>query len=82
MAELEEKVQITWEDGMWSRREVYNKGSTVQIPGQPPTHSSGFLGWFTLQQGGEQISDNLIASKNETYFAHWDADTHIVVGYD
>ena len=52
MAEEEnnnQMVEITWEDGMWSRRERYAVGSIVQIPNYyPESPSDDFLGWYTL----------------------------------
>lgn len=49
MAELEEKVQITWEDGMWSRRERYVKDAPIYLPDDYPSEpSEDFLGWYSL----------------------------------
>ena len=32
-----------------------------------------FKGWFTLEDGGDQITESTIASSDATYFAHWSA---------
>ena len=86
MAEEEnnnQMVEITWEDGMWSRRERYAKDAPIHLPDDYPSESSGdFLGWYTLQDGGIQIQDGLLATRNNTFFAHWRKRTHTVTGYD
>lgn len=44
-----------------------------------PTRSGyDFDGWFTLAEGGTQISANTVITQNEEFFAHWSISTNYV----
>ena len=36
-----------------------------------------FLGWYTLQNGGDQIDSNTIINNNVTFYAHWSSSTKV-----
>ena len=51
---------------------VINQGETI---GNLPTPTKGvypFLGWYTEENGGIQITSSTIPTGNVTYYAHWE----------
>lgn len=55
----------------------------ITVPGH---HTATFLGWFTEESGGEQISSDTIVTTDVTFYAHWgykpvlDTDGGIIEG--
>ena len=45
----------------------------AEIGGFPWAERAGYylLGWFTERDGGNQIDENFVISKDATYYAHW-----------
>ena len=66
------KVQITLNDGYEFSRAEVDIGSTYVLPssGLKPRDGQEFLGWYTLPDGGEQVS-RVRASKSDTYYARY-----------
>ena len=75
MATETRKIQITWEDGMWSERQTCNYGDSIEERGNPPIgDESNFLGWFTRQNGGEKVVFPFTAEHDVTIFGHRNED--------
>jgi len=54
---------------------VVTIGSTVGALPTPTRHNHVFVGWFTAQTGGVQVSANTIVNGNVTYWARWQEQT-------
>ena len=46
-------------------------GTTVGALPTPTRHNHAFVGWFTAQTGGTQVSANTVVNGNVTYWARW-----------
>lgn len=47
---------------------------------EPTKNDLAFVGWFTLIDGGEQITENTIVTDDVTYYAHWSDDITAKIG--
>ena len=51
-------------------RNVENGNPIGTLP-EPTRNGYGFVGWFTLQEGGDEINASTLVTSDTTYFAHW-----------
>ncbi len=50
---------------------LIESGNTIGTLPEPNRTGYVFDGWFTESDGGKQINENTVITKDETYYAHW-----------
>ena len=60
-------------NGGTPEKQVLPTDADLKVPELPSVSRSGFSfdGWFTLPEGGEQITTGTVFTGNDTVYAHW-----------
>ena len=66
-------VTITWVPGhnLENTIQTVDKDSNISLPADPVFDGYTFNGWFTEEQGGEQVTADMIADTDKTFYAQW-----------
>lgn len=74
--------EVTWsEDGDTSTKTQQTYGTNLVLPEVPSKTGYTFLGWFTSETGGEQVTGNDIFTNtnNDTvYYAQWEVNKYTI----
>ena len=68
-----EKVNITWVPGhgLDDTVQTVDKDSNISIIEDPTVDGYTFNGWFTLEDGGDQVTTDMIADTDKIFYAQW-----------
>jgi len=68
---------VTFDPGDGSVSETSREveiGLPVGILPTPTRNDHSFIGWFTQENGGDEVTDDTIVTENITLYAHWEED--------